>query len=132
MARNSLSDHRQSDPAPHSATPLSARGSHNYETLVCSSRVMELPNAAEILLTVILEKRQGTESDNTYNCPIFDISDLPLEGAPEPSNGGTPNLEFRVRRVCSINRRPHPLPVIYVYGASTSDYTCCPNIHYLL
>ena len=78
MARNSLSDHRQSDPAPHSATPLSARGSHNYEKLVCSSRVMELPNAAEILLTVILEKRQGTESDTTvtYNCPIFDIFGL--------------------------------------------------------
>ena len=34
---------------------------------------MELPNAAEISLTVALEKRQGSESDNTYNCPIFDI-----------------------------------------------------------
>ena len=52
--------------------------------------------------------------------------------APQPSNGGTPNLELRVCRVCSIDRRPHPLPVIYAYGASASDYTCRPNIHYLL
>ena len=31
-----------------------------------SSRVVELSNAAEILPTVALKKRQGTESDNTY------------------------------------------------------------------
>ena len=41
---------------------------------------MELPNAAEILPTVALEKRQGTEPDNTYDCPIFDIFGLTLEG----------------------------------------------------
>ena len=41
---------------------------------------MELSNAAEILPTVALKKRQGTESDNTYDCPIFDYSDLLLEG----------------------------------------------------
>ena len=37
---------------------------------------MELPNAVEILPTVALKKRQGTESDNTYDCPIFDIFGL--------------------------------------------------------
>ena len=39
---------------------------------------MELPNAAEILPTVALEKRQGMESNNTVRSLIF--SDLPLEG----------------------------------------------------
>ena len=42
------------------------RGSYNYEKLACSSRVVELPNAAEILPPVALEKRQRTEPDNTY------------------------------------------------------------------
>ena len=37
-----------------------------------------------------------------------------------------------MRRVCSIDRRPHPLPVIYAYSASASDYTCRPSTHYLL
>ena len=60
---------------------------------------MELSNVAEILLMVALKKRQGMESDNTYNCPIFDIFGL----TPEPSNGGTPNLELRVQRVYSSN-----------------------------
>ena len=64
---------------------------------------MELPNAAEILPTVALEKRQGTESDNTYNCPIFGYIRTYLWKAKEPSNGGTPNLELRVRRVCCID-----------------------------
>ena len=71
------------------------------------------------------------ESNNTYNCPIFDISGLKAI-APEPSNGGTPNLELSVQRVCCINKKPHSHPVIYVYGASVSDYTCHPNIHGLL
>ena len=31
-----------------------------------------------------------------------------------------------------INRSPHPLPVIYLYGTGVSDYTCHPNIHHLL
>ena len=33
--------------------------------------------------------------------------------------------------VASI-KRPHPLLIIYAYGASMSDYTCHPNILYLL
>jgi len=41
-------------------------------------------------------------------------------------------LVLEVRRVCTIDGSPHPLPVIYTYGASASDYTCCPNIDYLL
>ena len=56
--------------------PTVLESSYNYEKLACSSRVVELPNAAEILPTVALKKRQGTESNNTYNCPIFDIFGL--------------------------------------------------------
>jgi len=41
-------------------------------------------------------------------------------------------LELEVRRVCTIDGRPHPLLVIYTYGASVSDYNCHLNIHYLL
>ena len=58
---NSLSDYRYSNPALHSATPLSAWGRYNYEKLACSSIIVELPNAAEILRTVALQKRQGME-----------------------------------------------------------------------
>ena len=36
------------------------------------SRVVELHNGAEILPTVALEIRQGTESHNTYTYPIVD------------------------------------------------------------
>ena len=52
--------------------------------------------------------------------------------APRSKHSGTPTLELGVRRVCTIDGSPHPLPVIYRYGTSASDYTCCPNIHYLL
>ena len=41
-------------------------------------------------------------------------------------------MELEVRRVCTIDGSPHPLPVICTCSASTSDYTCRPNIHYLL
>ena len=40
---------------------------------------MEFPNATEISPTVALEKRQGTESDNTIVRSLIN-SDLPLEG----------------------------------------------------
>jgi len=33
---------------------------------------MEIHNAAEILPKVALQKRQGTESENTYTCLITD------------------------------------------------------------
>jgi len=54
--------------------------------------------------------------------------------APEANNRGTSKLELKVLRVCKIDRRPHPLLVIYMDSSSIimSDYTCCPNIHYLL
>ena len=115
---------------PHSAVPLSARGRYDYENSTCISRVVELPNDAEISPTVALEKRQGTESGNTYNCPIIDTFRLYLWKtiAPKTSNGGTPNLKLRVRRVYIIDRRPHPLPIIYVYGASASNYTIIPVV----
>jgi len=36
---------------------------YEYEKLACSSRVVDLPNAAEIIPTVALQKRQGIESE---------------------------------------------------------------------
>ena len=52
--------------------------------------------------------------------------------APRSKHSGTPKLELKVQRVCTIDGSPQPLLVIYTYGASASDYTCRPNIHYLL
>ena len=49
---------------------------------------MEFPNAAETLPIVAIEKKQVTESDNTYNCPIIEMQKFI---APDISNGGTPN-----------------------------------------
>jgi len=82
---------------------------------------------------VALQKREGTKSENT-SCPIIHMFGCYFWKAiaPEESNRGTPELELEVQRVCSLDRRPGPLPIIYMYGASTSDYTCHPNIHYSL
>ena len=55
-----------------------------YEKLACCSRVVELPNAVEISAIVALEKRQGTESDDTYNCLIIDTFGLYLQKAINP------------------------------------------------
>jgi len=52
--------------------------------------------------------------------------------APEASNSGTPKLGFKVQRVCTINRSPHPLLVTNMYGKGLSDYTRHLNIHHLL
>ena len=52
--------------------------------------------------------------------------------APRRKHSGTPKLKLEVRRVSTIDGSPHPLPVIYTYGTCASDYTCRPNIHYLL
>jgi len=58
---------------------------------------MELHNAAEILLKVALQKRQGMESENTYNYLIIDTFGCYLQKAiaPEASNRGTPKLELK-------------------------------------
>jgi len=50
----------------------------------------------------------------------------------EASNRGTPKLELEVLRVCTIDRRPYPLLVIYMYGENASDYTCHLNIRHVL
>ena len=78
--------------------PLSVRGSYNYEKLAYSSRIVELPNAVEMLPTVALKKRQGTESNNTYDCTIFDINytDLLLEGYSSRTKQWR-NFKLRVR-----------------------------------
>ena len=75
---NPLSNYRYSNSTLHSAPLLSAGGSYDYEKLECSRRVMELDNAAEILPTVALQNRQGTEPGNTYNRPIIDYIWMPL------------------------------------------------------
>ena len=95
---------------------------------------MELPELAENSLRVASEKQHGMESENTCNFPIFDTFGRYVwkAVAPEASNSGTPKLELEVQRVRTINGSPHPLLVIYTYGAGASDYTCHPNTHYLL
>jgi len=95
---------------------------------------MELPEVADYSPRVASEKQHGTESENTCNFPIFDTFGgyIWKAIAPRSKHLGTPKLELAVQRVCTIDGSPHPLPVIYTYGASASDYTCRPNIHYLL
>jgi len=110
-------------PGRHSTTPLSARSSYDNENRACSSRVMELPKAADNSLRVASEKQHGTESENTCNFPIFETFGRYIWKAiaPRSKHSGTPNLELEVRRVCTIDGSPHPLPVIYTFGASASD-----------
>jgi len=57
---------------------------------------MELHNAAEILLEVALQKRQGMESENTYDYLIIDTFGCYLWKAiaPEASDRGNPKLEL--------------------------------------
>ena len=121
-------------PGRHSTTPLSARSSYDNENRARSSRVMELPEVADNSPRVASEKQHGTESENTWNFPIFDTFGRYIWKAiaPRSKHSGTPKLELEVRRVCTIDGSPHPLPVIYTYRASASDFTCRPNIHYLL
>ena len=108
----SLFDYKYSNPVQHSVTPLRASGRYDYKNLVCSSRVVEFSNAAEILLSVALRKTQGTQSENVM-CEHCCIRTLHLDTtdniAPESCKRGTPNLELKLRRVCSIDRKPHPL-----------------------
>ena len=121
-------------PGRQSMTPLSDRSNYDNENRTRSSRVMELPKLSENSPRVASEKQHGTESENTCNFPIFDTFGCYIWKtiAPEASNSGTPKLELKVRRACTIDRSCHPLPVIYTYGAGASDYTCRLNIHYLL
>jgi len=95
---------------------------------------MELPEVADNSPRVASEKQHGTGSENTCNFPIFDTFGRCVWKAiaPRSKHSGTPKLVLEVRRVCTIDGSPHPLPVIYTYGASASDYTCRPNIDYLL
>ena len=92
------------------------------------------PSSEEISVKVASQKKQGTESDNAYNCPIIAVPEFELWKAisPEPSNGATPNFQHKVQRVCSIDRRPHPLPTMYAFGASASECTWWPIINCLL
>ena len=121
-------------PGRHSTTPLSARSSYDNKNRAHGSRVMELPEVADNSPRVASEKQHGTESENTCNFPIIDTFGRCLWKAiaPEASNSGTPKLGLKVRRVCTIDGSPHPLPVIYTFGAGASGYTCRQNIHYLL
>ena len=111
-------------------TPLQC---YSYEKLACGSRVMELHNAAEILLKVALQKRQGTESENAYSCSITDTFRCHLWKAiaPESSNRGSPNWDSKCEGYVLLMEGLTLLEV-YTYGASASNYICHPNIHYLL
>ena len=121
-------------PCRHSMTPLSAGSSYDNENQACSSRVMELPEVAENLPRVASEKEYWTKSKNKYNFLIIDTFGHYVWKAiaPEATNSGTLKLCFEVRRVCTIYGSPHPLLVIYMYGARASNYTCRSNIPYLL
>ena len=115
-------------------TPLSAWSSYDNNNRAHCSRVMELPEVADNSLRVASEKQHGTESENTWNFPIFDTFGRYIWKAiaPRSKHSGTPKLELGVQRVCTIEGSPHPLLVIYTYGTSASDYTHHQNIHYLL
>ena len=117
----------------HSTTPLSAWSGYNNKNRARSSRVMELPEVADNSPRVASEKQHGTESENTYNFPIIDTFGYYVWKAiaPEASNSGPAELGLEVRKVCTIDGNPHPLPVIHTYGEGVSNcnYTCHPNIH---
>ena len=123
-------------PSRHSMTPLSAWSSYDNENQAHSSRVMELPEVANYSLRVASEKQHITEFKkfNTCNFPIFDTFGHHIWKAiaSRSKHSGTPKLELKVRRVCTIQGSPHPLPEVYTYGTSASNYTCHLNIHYLL
>ena len=55
---NPLSHHSGSDPLKCSTTPLSIQGSYGNEYQACSSRVLQLPNSAEILLGVASKRNR--------------------------------------------------------------------------
>ena len=118
----------------HSTTPLSARSSYDNENQAHSRRVMELPEVADNSPRIASEKQYGTESENTWNFLIFDTFGRYIWKAiaPRSKHSGTPKVELEMQRVCTIDGSLHPLPVIYTYGASASDYTCRLNTHYLL
>jgi len=93
---------------------------------------MELPEVADNSPRVASEKQHGTESENTFNFLIIDTFGRYIWKAiaPRSKQSGTPKLELEVQRVSTIDGSPHPLPVIYTYGASacvrlylSSEYT---------
>jgi len=93
---------------------------------------MELPEVAENTLRVASGK-QHERSPKIHT--IFQSLTLLLESySSRTEHSGTPKLGLEVQRACTIDGSPHPLPVIYTYGAGVSDYTCTcrPNIHHLL
>ena len=121
--QNPLSDYREGDTALHSIASLRAQSSYIGENLACSSMVVGLSKNEERSPKVASGRKHGT--DNTYFCPIIAVSEFQLRKAiaPEPTNGGRPNFQLEERRVCTINRSPRPLPVIYTLSASASEYT---------
>ena len=63
-------------PTQFSATPLSVQGSYGDEYQVCSSRVLQLSNSAEILPRVASEREQEAVSENTLFWPIIECFEL--------------------------------------------------------
>ena len=89
--------------------------SYDDKILACSSMVVELPNDEENSPKLASEKKHGNLHLSDHSCVrILNWKAI----APEPSNGGTPNFQHKVRRIRSVDQRPRPLPVIYVFSAS--------------
>ena len=79
--------------------------------------------AAEITSIVTVEKKWGTESDNTYNCPIMLYLDINFGMLLWFQNQATENTKLETQSVKGLQcqLKPHPLPVIYAFGASMSN-----------
>ena len=63
-------------PTQFSETPLSAQGSYGDKYQVCSSRVLQLSNSAEILLRVASEREEEAASKNTMFYQIVEWSEI--------------------------------------------------------
>ena len=100
--------------------PLSPQSSYDNENRARSSRVMELPDNSS---RVASEKQHGTESENTWNFPIFDTFGRWKAIAPR-SNRNTKNY-LNSKCEGSVYRQKSPPTSGYYLS---SDYTCRPNI----
>ena len=91
---------------------------------------MELPNVAENLPRVASEKQQRAALNNTYhflNIAVFEFY-FGQTITPEPNVREAPNLSRTVRWIHTVDGGSHPLPVLYAFHTSTSNYSWWPII----
>lgn len=76
---------------------------------------MELHNGTEILPTVAIEMRQGTESHNTYTYPIVDTFGHYIWKATVPEQAKVEHQIWNLKceESASIDQRSCPFPVAY-------------------